>query len=86
MKVSEDEAHVCLGRGEVEEGDKVALFRNDCSRGKSPGFGKGTTAFRSCEKIKIGEGTVTKVLNEHYSVVKISPGVRFEEGTIVEKL
>lgn len=80
MKVSENEAHVCLGDNEVKAGDKVTLFRSECD----PNSGQGK-AGRSCKKIKLGEGTVEKTFNEHYSQVKVNSGVPFEEGTIVEK-
>ncbi len=72
MKVSDTEAHVCLGDGEVKPGDKVTLFRNDC-------LGKG-----GCKKVPAGEGVVSRLLNEHYSVVEVTKG-SFQEGTIVEK-
>jgi len=29
---------------------------------------------------------VTRTLNEHYSEVRVNDGVKFEEGTVVEKL
>lgn len=80
MKVNEQEAHVCLGDNEVKAGDRVNLFRNQCNKivGK-------VGANDPCHKIKIGEGTVTRTLDEHYSVVKVDSGVSFEEGTVVEK-
>lgn len=83
MKVSETEAHVCLGEGEVKEGDKVIAFYNDCQKeiagDKSGAYGT------PCVKTKIGQGVVTKILNDHYSVVKFEDGVKFSEGTFVEK-
>lgn len=83
MKTSENEAHVCLGQGEVKAGDRVALFRNACT-GKGGRGGDGGGA--SCQKNRIGEGTVERTLNEHYSVVRFDSGVQFDEGTFVEKL
>lgn len=80
MKTSENEAHVCMGESEVKVGDKVTLFRNNCP----PRAGRGSG--RTCEKVKLGKGTVTQVINEHYSAVTFDPGVPFEEGTFVEKL
>lgn len=71
MKTAPGEAHVCLGNGEVAVGDKVAIFQNVC-QGKT------------CTKTKVGEGQVTEILNDHYSVVKAS-GVSLEEGYIVER-
>lgn len=82
MKTSENEAHVCMGKGEVAVGDKVTLFRNECvgkGVGDRPGGG-GT-----CEKKEVGSGMVQEVLNQHYSVVRFAQGVQFEEGSFVEK-
>lgn len=81
MKAGENEAHVCMGEGEVKVGDHVALFMNKC-KFKGP-RGEGGAP---CEKVRLGEGSVTEVLNKHYSVVRFEPGVSFEEGTFVEKL
>lgn len=81
MKASDTEAHVCLGNSEVKPGDKVALFRNECT-GTGGREGRG----RSCQKVRLGTGEVTRLLNEHYSVVKVDSGVKFEEGAIVERL
>lgn len=81
MKVNAEEAHVCMGEKEVKVGDRVALFKNQCSRS-----GGKVGSADPCHKVKIGEGSVERVLNEHYSVVKVNPGVQFEEGAIVEKV
>lgn len=82
MKVNDAEAHVCLGDNEVMAGDKVALYKNDC---RSALVGAKAAPGGACEKVKLGEGVVSRTLNTHYSVVKVTPGVQFEEGTIVEK-
>lgn len=83
MKTSENEAHVCLGNGEVKPGDRVQVFRNVCP-GKGPNI-RASSSGAFCRKEGIGLGTVAQVLNEHYSVVKFDPGVPFEEGTLIEK-
>lgn len=80
MKGDDNEAHVCLGDKEVKAGDRVTLFRNQCNRS-----GGKVAASDACHRVKVGGGEVTRTLNEHYSVVKVDPGVAFEEGTIVEK-
>ena len=80
MKTSEDEAHVCLGDNEVKAGDKVSLFKNVCTA-----KGKATEGNGACEKRFLGEGEITQLLNQHYSVMKVAKGVTFDEGTIVEK-
>ena len=83
MKTSPDEAHVCLGKGEVKAGDRVNVFKNVCT-----GMGLKTrinTLAAPCEKKQMGMGTVKEIINSHYSVVKFDSGVQFEEGTLVEK-
>lgn len=82
MKASESEAHVCMGDKDIKAGDKVALFKNECTGGGRAGE-RGNS--KSCKKVRIGGGIVERTLNEHYSVVKVDPGVQFEEGAIVEK-
>lgn len=83
MKMNDKDAHVCMGNDEVKAGDKVALFKNECTGTNSGREGGGS---RSCKKVKLGEGEVTRTLNEHYSEVRVNDGVKFEEGTVVEKL
>lgn len=79
LKHSAQEADVCIGSNEIKEGDKVALFKNKCTGANAKGIQ------RTCEKIKLGEGTVLRVIDEHYSTITIAPGVSFDEGTVVEK-
>lgn len=81
MKTSDREAHVCLNKNEVKPGDKVKLFTSRCT----PRGGKGDGG-RSCEKVYLGNGAVTEILNEHYSLVTFDEGVSFEEGSFVEKM
>lgn len=71
-----------MGAGEVVPGDRVALYKNECRRPAR--VGKSVPPI-SCEKIKVGEGRVSRIINEHYSVIQVEPGVAFDEGTIVEK-
>lgn len=82
MKISENEAHVCLGNNEVKVGDKVHVYKNNCTKGFSSETSKAQTI---CKKELIGHGEVTSLINEHYSVVKFDDGVNFIEGTIIEK-
>ncbi len=82
MKTSENEAHVCLGKGEVAVGDRVTLYRNACVGG---GAGSADRGGASCEKKEVGMGSVQQILNKHYSVVRFDQGVQFDEGSIVEK-
>jgi hypothetical protein len=83
LKHSSEEADVCLGKNEVKAGDKVNLFKNECKYlGGTKKYGGETP---SCMKVKIGEGEVTRVLDDHYSTIRVSSSVSFNEGTIVEK-
>lgn len=77
MKGSEGTAHVSLGSHDVESGDSVVFYRNHCE----PPVAKKPS---SCSKKEIGTGTVTELLNEDYSVVRVSPGVAFREGDEVQ--
>jgi hypothetical protein len=85
MKASDTEAHVCMGEQEVKAGDKVVLFKNVCSSPKASGKAVEGGRFDGCKKVRLGDGVVERTLNEHYSVVKVAPGVQFAEGAIVEK-
>lgn len=78
MKTSDKTAHICLAGNEVKEGDRVTLFKKDCPSGG------GSDSAALCNKWRIGEGTVTKLLNNHYSEVVFDSGVEFDEGDIVE--
>ena len=79
MKIDPTKAHVCLGVGEVAVNDHVRLFRNVC---KQSAGGRATV----CAKETIADGTVTELLDEHYSVVTFPAGTAFEEGNTIEKL
>lgn len=89
MKTADDEAHVCLDKGEVKPGDRVTAFRSACmpNRGQAGASGLATSGRSAvlCEKKELGRGTVKEILNDHYSVVKFDPGVQFDEKTFVEK-
>lgn len=78
MRISDEEAHICLGEGEVKPGDKVAIWKNNCNRTTT-----GKASF--CRLERVGEGEVTKILNEHYSVMRVPAGTTFDEGTFVQK-
>jgi hypothetical protein len=84
MKISDEEAHVVLGSHEVKPGDQISLYQNKCRRPLG-GVHQGVHNDPVCEKVKIGGGEVLQVINENYSVIRVSPGVKFEEGTVVEK-
>ena len=79
MKISDTSAHVCLNKDEVEVGDSVKIYRNVCNPSPSkPPIGK-------CQKRLLGNGKVTELLNDHYSVVSVPTGTDFKEGDFVER-
>lgn len=79
MKIDPTKAHVCLGRGEVAVNDRVRLYKNNC---KTRADGR----HAACTKETIADGTVTELLDDHYSVVTFPAGTSFEEGNTIEKL
>lgn len=85
MKGDDQEAHVCMGDKEVKAGDRVILYKNVCTPRGSGGARGDRGPIDVCKKVRLGEGEVLRTLNEHYSLVKVDPGVPFEEGTVVEK-
>jgi hypothetical protein len=84
MKMSPDSAHVCLGHGEVKEGDRVTAYKHVCVNNQTDRSSR-SNLNPVCKKEKLGSGVVVKTLNDHYSEVKFDSGVQFEEGTSVEK-
>ncbi|MES3038378.1 MAG: hypothetical protein V4736_10770 [Bdellovibrionota bacterium] len=82
MKMSDDEAHVAMGAGEVKVGDHVQLYRNQCS---TTGAGIKGDPKQTCKKIGVGHGEVTAALNNDYSTVKFPDGTKFSEGDTIEK-
>jgi len=81
MKISEYEAHISMGSGSVRVGDRVGLFQTEC--GPQVNARRAQT---SCRKVKVGEATVSKILNDRYSVIQVDPGVKLGEGFTVEEL
>jgi len=80
MKVDNNTAHVCLGDNDVKIGDKIAFYKTKCTV-RSGMEADGT----ECKMLKLGQGSVVKILNTHYSTVKVDNAFNFEEGTLVEK-
>ena len=81
MELGPHQVEVCMGSDEIKEGDVVSFFRNDCPK-PNRAFMEGGVA---CHKEKVGEGVVSKILNDDYSVVDIKSGKIPEKGTIVQK-
>ena len=80
MKMNATDAHVCLGEGEVQVGDKVDLIHHVCE----PLSGKSAASER-CKPQLVSTGQVVEVLNSHYSLVRFPSGVTLNEGDTVEK-
>ena len=81
MKVSDSQAHVGLGAKEVNVGDHLVLYHNECSGG---GAGKDRVE-KVCKKVETGHGVVAQLLGNDYSVVNFGTGIKFAEGDILEK-
>jgi hypothetical protein len=85
MKISEQEAHVCLGNGEVHEGSELQLYRNACRDKGGHGTHDGQAiSGETCKRERVATGRITRVLNEHYSVAQFPAGTSFQEGDTVE--
>lgn len=85
MKISEQEAHVCLGNGEVHEGSELQLYRNDCKGSRGGAHGAHLVEpTDTCKRALVATGRISRVLNEHYSVAQFPAGTSFQEGDTVE--
>ena len=73
MKISDTEAHVCVGKDEVGPGSIIEVLRNVCRREKP----------YTCELKSVGTGRVTEPLNDHYSVATFPAGLSFQEGDLI---
>lgn len=80
MKVSDNEAHVCMNKEEIKTGDHLVLYKNVCEARD-----RGDRATTVCKKVEAGHGEITQILNDHYSAVKFPSGTKFSEGDVVEK-
>jgi hypothetical protein len=77
MKIDGTEAHIRMSDNAVAIGDRVQFLRQRCTGG-----GKLTR----CRDEATGDAEVVKLLNAHYSVVRVRGGVVFDDGDRVEKL
>lgn len=85
---SKNQAHVCLGDNEVRKGDRVTFYENKCEHDSVAGDtdrGGGGHVMVNCTKKLLGQGTVVRLINTHFSTVVADKGVKFSEGTTVEK-
>lgn len=76
---SPTEIHACIGDGEFNVGDRVVFLKNKCS---NPTRGNP----KKCYKVKVGEGSVTKILDEHFATIKPDSQFEMTRTTIVEKV
>ncbi len=83
MKIDDGTAHVCLGKGEVDIGDRLVVYDNRC--GLQAGASRTTPYPFDCRMVRVGEARVVQTLNDHYSVIQLEPGLEANEGQIVEK-
>lgn len=86
--LDEHTAQVCLGDGEVEVGDRVIVFENDCRmptpERNEPSIFPASDALGSCTQVELGSGVVEHLLNKHYSVVRFPDGVPVRAGATVD--
>ena len=85
MKTDKKTAHVCLGNNDVKIGEKLNFYTNHCTGTNTGGRDEGAGDVRECEMKVLGVGTVTKILNSHYSEVKTDGSFKLAEGTLVQK-
>ena len=77
MKINNTEAHVYMEKDQVELGSRIVLVRESCKK-------EWFRAPKTCIDKRITEGTVTKLLNDHYSIVNFDNDVNIVEGDRVE--
>lgn len=85
MKTDKKTAHVCLGNNDVKIGDKIDFYTNQCTGHTGGGREEGGGGVRECKMKVLGTGTVSKLLNSHYSEVKTDGSFKLAEGTLVQK-
>jgi hypothetical protein len=84
MKTSDRIAHVALATDEVNVGDHVELYHNECER--DTGGGKNGASVRTnCRKVGTGHGVVTELFDADYAQVEFPDGTKFSEGDTIEK-
>ncbi len=83
MPINDREAHVCVGKNEVEIGEKVSVIKNRCGP-LTPGLRNRAGRQTPCSREKIGTGVITEKLNEHYAVVNFDKPIRTQKGDEVE--
>ncbi len=82
MKIDAETAHVCIDPGEAQVGDRLTVFRNECSQAFPTSKAQGTAL---CKKKQVGTATISSFLNEHYAEARFANGTDFREGDMVER-
>lgn len=67
-----------MNRGEVEKGDFIELYENQCRKNAAPGGS-------SCPRISKGHGQVVTIFNDEYAEIRFARGTQFSEGDVIEK-
>ena len=80
MKIDDRTAHVCVRKVEVRVGDRMGLYRNQCTRTPPP------RPHVHCDMTLVGEGTLTELLNEHYAILVFDKPTDYREGDLIEKV
>lgn len=76
---AESEVDVCIGSDRVKTGDRIGFFKTNClppSRGTP----------KKCQREKVGEGRVTKVLDEHLSSVRLESSFAIDDSTTIDRI
>ena len=73
MKISPQRIQVNVGEYKVQPGEKVSLFRKTCVGPK----------VSLCSNEYIGQGEVSRVLNDKYSEIILPPNADIKEGDTI---
>jgi len=82
MKIDSNHANICMGNQDVSVGTPIEFFIHHCNVVSEGEYSVGY----NCTTRKLGVGTVTKLLNSHYSSVTTNGDFKFDEGTLVQKV
>ncbi len=74
MKVDKKTGYVCHMGQNVELGDKVTAYKSTC---------RGIRADVTCEHKTVDTGTISKLINSHYSEVTFDSENKFSEGSFI---
>ncbi len=74
---SPTEIDACTGENGIKVGDRVAFLKPQCS---TPTRGNP----KKCTNIKVGGGSVTKILDEHLSTIKLDSQFEVTGTTVLE--